>query len=762
MITRVALEDWKSHHESHFDFSSGVNVLVGEMGSGKSSVLEAIAFGLFGTTPKLQSRRVTLDELIRRVPSPAETAAVEVSFTVDDSTYTVRREVKRDKGTDHAELRKEEELVEAPQPSEVTAEVENLLGVDYDVFARVIYAEQNQLDQFLEMRPGDRKERVDELLNLDRFETARKTLVKLIHTIEDRRDQTADTLEDMRESLAEADIETVKERVAEAEAELEDDRDALEEVEEKLHEQQLTVENLEEQQERYEELKEVKATLNGRIDTLQEQITERETALDDYADLDRDAIADRRDELEREREQMETRIEERDGIVQELSVLRDREERLQEERDELQEQVAKGEDLEEVVERLDEATERLDELKARKQEVQTRIDDISESLQHLSAAADTCPTCGQELTDDHRVEILQERKEEKDTLQDELEQVKREIGEKQDMVDDLQDRRDDLLQYQDAAEKLEEVQDDLDDLQDEIETKEERVDALDDDIDEERLDEIEDALDRLDDAEKLHEQREELAQKQDRLDRIDNQLDDLDFDPEQLETEQKRLNALERKETRLTTKIEGLEETLEERRGRLETLEEQQDRIDDLEAEIEAYRRKEQFLREFESALTEAQTALREEFVASVNEVMERVWERVYPYDDYTTIRLNAAEGYAVEVQDAEREWVSVEGEVSGGERHTAALTLRIALGIILSPAWRILILDEPTHNLDVTAIEDLAETLRTTVSDIVDQLFLITHEERLEISATGDLYKLSKKETESGLTEVEQVAVEE
>ncbi|MDY6773628.1 MAG: SbcC/MukB-like Walker B domain-containing protein, partial [Candidatus Nanohaloarchaea archaeon] len=145
----------------------------------------------------------------------------------------------------------------------------------------------------------------------------------------------------------------------------------------------------------------------------------------------------------------------------------------------------------------------------------------------------------------------------------------------------------------------------------------------------------------------------------------------------------------------------------------------------------------------------------------SVNEVMEEVWDRVYPYSDYRRIRLNAQEDYSLELLDEDGNWISVEGQVSGGERHTSALTLRIALSMVLSPGWQVLMLDEPTHNLDGAAIEDLAETLRTRVSEIVDQLFLITHEKRLESAATGDLYELSKKSTGSGLTEVEPVAVE-
>ena len=64
MIEKVILRNWKSHLESEFTFSKGTNVLIGHIGSGKTSVLDAICFALFGTTPSLQSKKVKLDDII--------------------------------------------------------------------------------------------------------------------------------------------------------------------------------------------------------------------------------------------------------------------------------------------------------------------------------------------------------------------------------------------------------------------------------------------------------------------------------------------------------------------------------------------------------------------------------------------------------------------------------------------------------------------------------------------------------------------------
>ena len=58
MIQSIRLQNWKSHPDSKLEFRKGTNVLVGVMGSGKSSIVDGICFGLFGTFPALFSKRI--------------------------------------------------------------------------------------------------------------------------------------------------------------------------------------------------------------------------------------------------------------------------------------------------------------------------------------------------------------------------------------------------------------------------------------------------------------------------------------------------------------------------------------------------------------------------------------------------------------------------------------------------------------------------------------------------------------------------------
>ena len=83
----------------------------------------------------------------------------------------------------------------------------------------------------------------------------------------------------------------------------------------------------------------------------------------------------------------------------------------------------------------------------------------------------------------------------------------------------------------------------------------------------------------------------------------------------------------------------------------------------------------------------------------------------------------------------------------SGGERTIAALTLRVALSLAVAPHIGILILDEPTHNLDDRAVEALKRSLEE--ADLLPfkegQFFIITHDERLA-DIEGHVIRVERK----------------
>jgi DNA repair exonuclease SbcCD ATPase subunit len=87
-----------------------------------------------------------------------------------------------------------------------------------------------------------------------------------------------------------------------------------------------------------------------------------------------------------------------------------------------------------------------------------------------------------------------------------------------------------------------------------------------------------------------------------------------------------------------------------------------------------------------------------------------------------------------------------------------ACLALRVAFSRVLAPGLSWLVFDEPTHNLDRRAVEELAATLRERLPGIFEQVIVITHEELMENAITGACYRVTRDKDEDLPTRIEEV----
>ena len=184
--------------------------------------------------------------------------------------------------------------------------------------------------------------------------------------------------------------------------------------------------------------------------------------------------------------------------------------------------------------------------------------------------------------------------------------------------------------------------------------------------------------------------------------------------------------------------------------------------VNRIKEEISKKKKVSENLEKFSDAIIEAQTQLRNRLVESINRVMGDIWPELYPYKDYSDIMLDAVEDdYILKVNTMIRDkmsWEDVELIASGGERSTACLAMRIAFSLVLAPNIKWLILDEPTHNLDQQAVHKMVDIFGETLPKIIDQVFIITHEDMLKEVNGSNVYVLNRdkgadKETEASIS---------
>jgi len=154
-ILSVTLENFRSHTNSHFDFTPGVNLLIGNNGAGKSSVLEAIGFALFDAKTRTANK-----DIVRR---GATSAKATVSFIGNDgNTYRVER--KAGSGASWKLFVGTEKTHRYTGTGEVSPVLKELTGVtdsEIDIFADVICAVQNRFTEIFTRSDTEREKLFD-------------------------------------------------------------------------------------------------------------------------------------------------------------------------------------------------------------------------------------------------------------------------------------------------------------------------------------------------------------------------------------------------------------------------------------------------------------------------------------------------------------------------------------------------------------------------------------------------------------------------
>jgi AAA domain len=163
MLNRIKLTNFRQHTDLEVVFGAGMTAIRGGNEAGKSTVLEAVAYAMFGS-PAL---RDSVDDVVTWGEATAS-LRVELDFAVDGVAYTVKRSQKS------AEINYDGGIV--TNQKEVTAYICRLLKVDAGAAARLTMSNQNQIRGALEAGPKATTELIERLAEFDQIDT----LVELI------------------------------------------------------------------------------------------------------------------------------------------------------------------------------------------------------------------------------------------------------------------------------------------------------------------------------------------------------------------------------------------------------------------------------------------------------------------------------------------------------------------------------------------------------------------------------------------------------
>ena len=167
MITSVKLHNFLSHKDTELSFDNGVTVFIGENGAGKSSIIEAITFALFGKT-----RRGAIEDVIR----DGETQAVtQIYFEVNGKKYQAIKKIHGN--TSPQELLDDNSLPIAKGKEKVSEEIKKIIGLDYDTLGIASIVPQGQLTEIIQSDNGIKlRSLIDKVIGTGKYSAAEKGL----------------------------------------------------------------------------------------------------------------------------------------------------------------------------------------------------------------------------------------------------------------------------------------------------------------------------------------------------------------------------------------------------------------------------------------------------------------------------------------------------------------------------------------------------------------------------------------------------------
>ncbi|MFD2202219.1 AAA family ATPase [Shivajiella indica] len=184
--------------------AAGLFGIFGAVGSGKSSILEAILLALYGSTERLSDR----GEKNSMVNLQSEALLISFEFLSglnNSQTYLARYSAKRNpknfedvKPAEHTFYKKYNSQLEP-----ISQRAEEILGMKKEHFKQTVIIPQGKFREFIDLTPGPRAEMMKELFGLERFDLAAKTgsLLKITREEKIRLETQLLGLEDIHDEL---------------------------------------------------------------------------------------------------------------------------------------------------------------------------------------------------------------------------------------------------------------------------------------------------------------------------------------------------------------------------------------------------------------------------------------------------------------------------------------------------------------------------------------------------------------------------------
>lgn len=169
VLNRIELNNFRSHE--HFIFEpkvDGITAISGKNGAGKSTIVDAFAWALYGTRPS----KVTNKMLIREgIEVKNHEPQVTVDIEINKITYRIIRRIVSQSGAADCNVYSKQangeyNILAGPAVTSAEAYIKQIMGMDEKGFLTSVLIQQKQVDQIVSASPRERAQVIEKLTGI--------------------------------------------------------------------------------------------------------------------------------------------------------------------------------------------------------------------------------------------------------------------------------------------------------------------------------------------------------------------------------------------------------------------------------------------------------------------------------------------------------------------------------------------------------------------------------------------------------------------
>ena len=465
IISSIVLENIRSYSYVEFDFNEGITFLRGDIGSGKSTVLQAIEFAFFG----FKKGDLDGNQLLRR---GSNKGSVLLRLKKGDEIIEVFREIKRSKtgvGQGDGYIKRAEGLVEL-SPVELNAHMfeilhfpKSFLRKDRHLLYRFcIYTPQEELKSIIYSPVDKRLEIIRKLFSIDKYKQLINGIDVYSKELKDDRLVLQTRIED--KPRIEEEISKKKEEKKGYDDKIDEINKILAPLEEEKKSLEKKISDIEKNKKYYEDLRLKIDGALGKIETLKDRlegIEEDIKNIDEFFEKNPDkskieeekkSLNEKKLELEnktreflkeinnlQERQKkiydMNLKVEERKNIKKELDELGDVKNKFESLKSKIEERKNKVNEYEKGIKDFESVKERREKINSNLIFLKERIKSIEDENSNIENLEE-CPRCLQKVSDEHKKKIYDKNSNEREKI---LKEINLEENNKKDIEKTIKD-----------------------------------------------------------------------------------------------------------------------------------------------------------------------------------------------------------------------------------------------------------------------------------------------------------------------------------